>query len=141
MQKPKAEQLRLWALVGVLSVLAVIVLVQVLGGRSGSGGVAEDDRVVYAGNDLPELELDPRPEVDPAAAEFRRNPFIYGVRPTPTPRPVTPRPTRPLVRRTPPPTPTQASPRSAPMVLAASSSRSTVRSRFRRSPEGKRIRR
>jgi hypothetical protein len=106
MPKPKAEQLRLLVLVGVLAVFAVVVLFQVLGSRSGSGGAAEDDRIVYTGHDLPTLELTPRPELDSASAEFRRNPFIYGVRPTPTPRPVTPAPTRPLVRRTPPPTPT-----------------------------------
>jgi hypothetical protein len=106
MAKPKANQARLWVLAGVLSVLAVVVLVQVLGGRSGAGGAAEGDRIVYAGHDLPALELTPRPEIDRTGAEFRRNPFIYGVRPTPTPRPVTPSPTRTLVRRTPRPTPT-----------------------------------
>jgi hypothetical protein len=60
--------------------------------------------VTYAAHDLPDLET-PDVGVDgPELAEFGRNPFIYGVRPTPTPRPVTPVPTREIVRRTPPPT-------------------------------------
>jgi hypothetical protein len=53
------------------------------------------------------VPLEPlQPPGEAESAEFRRNPFIFGVPPTPTPRPVTPLPTRPPVQRTPPPTPT-----------------------------------
>jgi hypothetical protein len=104
MQKPKAEQLRLWALVVVAVIFVVVVLFRLLGSRGGAGGPAEGDRVAYAGHDLPALESSEQQQLAENSAEFQRNPFIYGVRPTPTPRPVTPAPTRPLVRRSPPPT-------------------------------------
>ncbi len=106
MAKPKAEQIRLWAAVTLMVILSVVVLVRLLGGRGGAGSAAEGDRIAYTGHDLPNLESSGRQELEPNSAEFRRNPFIYGVRPTSTPRPVTPAPTRPPVQRTPRPTPT-----------------------------------
>lgn len=105
MPKPKAEQVRLAVLVAVLVILAAVV-VRLLGSRGGVGSSADGDRIAYEGHDLPVLESSERQDLGDDSAEFRRNPFIYGVRPTSTPRPVTPVPTRPLVRRTPPPTPT-----------------------------------
>ena len=106
MPKPKAEQIRLALLVAGVVILAVVVLVRLLGGGGGVGSSVDDDRIAYAAHDLPVLESSERQDLELNSAEFRRNPFIFGVRPTSTPGPVTPAPTRPLVRRTPPPTPT-----------------------------------
>ncbi len=103
MPKPKAEHVRLAVLVVVMVILAVVSL-RLLGGRGGVGSSVDDDRIAYEGHDLPVLESSERQNLEHDSAEFRRNPFIYGVRPTSTPRPVTPVPTRELVRRTPPPT-------------------------------------
>lgn len=105
MPKPKAEQLRLWLAVLLLAALAAVVIVQLLRGRGAGGGGTSGDRIEYEAHNLPPLEsVEPRQGT--GTAQFSRNPFIYGVRPTPTPRPVTPAPTRPPVQRTPRPTPT-----------------------------------
>jgi hypothetical protein len=106
MDRPKAEQIRVIALAAVLAVLAVVVVVRVAGRGGSSGGDDAGDRVSYTGHGLPVLETADLDHGDPEQAEFDRNPFIYGVRPTSTPRPVTPAPTREIVRRTPRPTPT-----------------------------------
>jgi hypothetical protein len=106
MARSKAEQTRLVALITVLGVLIVVAAVRLIRLGGLAGGSTGGRRVVYETHDLPELEtaqLDREVSEDAAS---RRNPFTYGVRPTPTPRPVTPVPTRPPVRRTPPPTPT-----------------------------------
>lgn len=104
--KTKAEQARIWALVAVAVIFVAVVLFRLLGGGGVAGGAADGDRIAYSGHDLPTLAASERQPPGENSAEFRRNPFIYGVRPTSTPRPVTPAPTRPLVRRTPQPTPT-----------------------------------
>jgi hypothetical protein len=105
MQKPKAEQIRLWAAVALVSAMLVVVGVQLLRGRGSTSGGSGRDRITYELHNLPALES-LEPGSDAAVVQFQRNPFIYGVPPTPTPRPVTPVPTSPPVRRTPPPTPT-----------------------------------
>lgn len=105
MPKPKDDRTRVTLLVGLLVVMAVVVVAQLLRGRDGIGGGLSGTRISYEVHNLSPLEpLEPR--ADAAVAEFRRNPFIYGVPPTATPRPVTPLPTQPPVQRTPPPTPT-----------------------------------
>jgi hypothetical protein len=105
MPKLKDSRTRVALLVGLLVVLAVVVVAQLLRGRSSVSGGLSGERITYEVHNLSPLEpLQPRGEA--GSAEFRRNPFIFGVPPTPTPRPVTPLPTRPPVQRTPPPTPT-----------------------------------
>jgi hypothetical protein len=105
MPKPQADQVRLWAAIGLVIVLIVVVTVQVMRGRGGASGSKGGERISYDLHNLPPLEsLEPTTEA--VVVQFQRNPFLYGVRPTPTPRPVTPVPTQPPVRRTPPPTPT-----------------------------------
>ncbi len=106
MAKLKDNRVRLLALVSLVAILAVVVVIRLVGRSGASAGGQQGDRISYTGHDLPALEVSDFAEVDQEAAEFRRNPFIYGARPTATPRPRTPVPTRPLVRRTPPPTPT-----------------------------------
>jgi len=106
MDKPKAEQIRVIALVALLAVFAAVVVVMLAGSGGSSAGNTAGDRVSYAGHGLPVLETAEFEQTDQGQVEFKRNPFIYGVRPTRTPRPVTPVPTREIVRRTPPPTPT-----------------------------------
>lgn len=105
MPKPQDSRTRVTLLVGLLLVLAVAVVVQLLRGSGAVGAVSSGKRISYQVHDLSALEpLEPLAAA--AVAEFRRNPFIYGVPPTATPRPVTPLPTQPPVQRTPPPTPT-----------------------------------
>jgi len=105
MPKPKDNRTRVGLMVGLLVVLAVVVAVQLLRGRSSVVGGLSGKRITYEVHNLSPLEpLELR--ADASTAEFRRNPFIYGVPPTSTPRPVTPLPTQPPVQRTPPPTPT-----------------------------------
>jgi hypothetical protein len=106
MEKPKAEQLRLAALVAAVALLAAVVVFQFVGRGGSTEGGGAADRVSYDGHDLPELETSDFDGDEQEVAEFARNPFIYGVRPTATPRPVTPVPTQQIVRRTPPATPT-----------------------------------
>ena len=106
MAKLKADRARLLALVALLALLAVMVGVRLIGSGGKTGGGQEGDRISYTSHDLPTLEVSEIAATDEGAANFHRNPFIYGSRPTPTPRPRTPVPTRPLVRRTPPPTAT-----------------------------------
>lgn len=103
--KPKAEQIRLWAAIALVVVLIAVVIFQVMRGRGGASGGKGGERISYDLHNLPALES-PEPGGEAAVVKFERNPFVYGVRPTPTPRPVTPVPTRPPVRRTPAPTPT-----------------------------------
>ena len=100
----KAEQIRLWRWATWMVILLVVVLVRLLGGRGGAGMRPRATASAYTGHDLPNLESSGREELEPNSAEFRRTPSIYGVRPTSTPRPVTPAPTRPPVQRTPRPT-------------------------------------
>lgn len=105
MPKPQDNRTRVMLLVALLLVLVVAVVAQLLRGRGAVGAVSSGDRISYQVHRLSALEpLEPRAEV--AVAEFRRNPFLYGVPPTATPRPVTPLPTQPPVQRTPPPPPT-----------------------------------
>jgi len=105
MPKPQAEQVRLWAAIGLVIVLIVVVTMQVMRGRGGASSGKDGERISYDLHNLPQLEsLEPTSEG--VVVQFQRNPFLYGVRPTPTPRPVTPVPTQPPVRRTPQPTPT-----------------------------------
>ena len=105
MPKPKVNRTRVGLLAGLLVVLTIVVGVQLLRGGSSTAGGPSGKRITYEVHDLAPLEpLAPRSDV--STAEFRRNPFIYGVPPTATPRPVTPLPTQPPVQRTPQPTPT-----------------------------------
>ncbi|HOC41417.1 MAG TPA: hypothetical protein PKJ99_00260 [Thermoanaerobaculales bacterium] len=105
MPNPKDSRGRVALLVGLMVVLGAVVVVQLLRDRSAVSRGLSDKRITYEAHSLSPLEpLEPRG--DTGSAEFRRNPFIYGVPPTATPRPVTPLPTRPPVQRTPQPTPT-----------------------------------
>jgi hypothetical protein len=105
MPKPKDNRSRIAMLAGMLVVLGVVVVVQLLRGRAAVTGGPSGKRITYEVHNLAPLEpLAPRS--DGSTVEFRRNPFIYGVPPTATPRPVTPAPTNPPVQRTPQPTPT-----------------------------------
>ena len=105
MPKLKADQLRLWLAVALVAALLVVATVQLLRGRGGAGSGTSGDKITYETHNLPGLES-VEPRQGSGSAQFSRNPFIYGVRPTPTPRPVTPAPTQPPVRRTPRATPT-----------------------------------
>jgi hypothetical protein len=105
MPKPKAEQTRLAVAVALVIVLVAVVAVQLLRARGPKGGGRGGDRITYELHNLPVLES-LEPAADAGIVQFSRNPFLYGVPPTPTPRPVTPVPTSPPVRRTPPPTAT-----------------------------------
>lgn len=99
---PKAaEQRRLMALLAVLAVVAVVALVQLLGSGGLSGGDEGVESVNYQPHELPELAQIDTVRGTPDEAGTGRNPFLFGVRPTPTPAPTTPRPTLPP--RTPPP--------------------------------------
>ena len=106
MANPKADRIRLYALLALIAVLAVVLLVYLAGRGGGSAGGQSADRIAYESHDLPALESTDFDRIDLASVDFQRNPFIFGARPTPTPRPVTPSPTRPIVRRSPPATPT-----------------------------------
>ncbi len=106
MAKPKADRVRLLALFALIAVIAVFLLVKLAGRGGASAGGQAADRIAYESHDLPALESTDFGEIDPNAVDFQRNPFIFGARPTPTPRPITPSPTRPIVRRSPPATPT-----------------------------------
>ncbi len=89
------EQRRLMALLAVLAVVAVIGLYQLVGSGGLSGGDAGIESIKYEPHELPKLaEAD---TVRGTADELGtgRNPFLFGVRPTPTPAPTTPRPTLP----------------------------------------------
>lgn len=106
MAKPKADRIRLLAVLASIAVFAAVLLVQLVGRGGGSAGGQDGDRITYESHDLPVLESSNFEEIDEDAVDFQRNPFIFGARPTPTPGPVTPTPTRPIVRRSPPATPT-----------------------------------
>ncbi len=106
MAKTKADRTRLLALVAVVVVLGGIAVVNLVRRGGGSGGGQEGDRIAYTGHDLPVLENSGSNNADGQAVEFQRNPFLFGAPPTPTPHAVTPSPTRPIVRRSPPATPT-----------------------------------
>jgi hypothetical protein len=106
MARSKAEQRRLIALLSVLAVLIVFIGIRMIRFGGLSGGGAGRERITYEAHNLPKLETAELEEVDPDSFDSQRNPFTYGARPTPTPRPVTPAPTRPPVSRTPRPTAT-----------------------------------
>jgi hypothetical protein len=108
MANPKADRdrVRLYALIALIAVLGVVLVVNLAGRGGGSAGGQAADRIAYESHDLPALESTDFDQIDAASVDFQRNPFIFGARPTPTPRPVTPLPTRPIVRRSPPATPT-----------------------------------
>lgn len=102
-----ADQRRMMALLAVLAVVAVIALFQLLGTGGLSGGDSGVELLEFNPHQLPKLaEIDAvRGDADEVGTG--RNPFVFGVRPTATPRPTTPLPTRPpLQRPTPRPTPT-----------------------------------
>jgi hypothetical protein len=106
MARSEAEKKRLMALAAVVAVLVVVAGVRLIRFGGLAGGGTSRERIMYEAHGLPKLETG-RLEADLAEGrDSRRNPFTYGARPTPTPRPVTPLPTRPPVQRTPRPTPT-----------------------------------
>ena len=106
MAKTAAERKRLVVLLAILAVLVTVAGVRLvrIGGLAGGG--ASRTRITYEVHGLPKLETGQLGRDINEAADFRRNPFTFGTRPTPTPRPVTPAPTRPQVNRTPQATPT-----------------------------------
>jgi hypothetical protein len=105
MPKPQADRTRVALLAGLLVALCVVVVVQLLRSRGPVSVGPSGKQISYQVHNLSPLEP-LQPTTGAAAAEFRRNPFLYSAPPTPTPRPVTPLPTQPPVQRTPPPTPT-----------------------------------
>ncbi len=102
-----ADQRRLMVLLAVLAVVAVVAVYQLVGGGGLAGVDERVEALDYEPHDLPRLaEVGAaRDTIDEAGTG--RNPFVFGVRPTATPRPTTPLPTRPALERpTPRPTPT-----------------------------------
>lgn len=100
------EQLRLVVLLAVLVVVGGIAVGRLI--RQGGLAVVAGGRAgaQYEAHELPRLAEFATPEDTGAAALTSRNPFTFGVPPTPTPN-LTPPPTRPpLPTREPRPTPT-----------------------------------
>jgi hypothetical protein len=93
----------LFAILAALAVVAGVRLIRI-GGLAGGG--ASRTRIMYEVHNLSKLETGQLGRDVSETVDFRRNPFTYGARPTPTPKPVTPIPTRPSVERTPQATPT-----------------------------------
>lgn len=95
-QAPKAaEQRRLMVLLAVLAVVVVIGGYQLIGSGGLSGGDAGIEAINYEPHDLPKLAEADAVRGSSDELGTGRNPFLFGVRPTPTPAPTTPRPTRP----------------------------------------------
>lgn len=94
-------------LLTILIVFVVVVLVYQLrsgGGLGGRGG--EDERLDFEPRTVPSLAMEALTPVPGSADASRRNPFVFGPPPTPTPN-LTPRPTLPPRPTTAPrPTPT-----------------------------------
>jgi len=101
------DQRRLMMLLAVLAVVAVVAVFQLVGEGRLAGGDERIEALDYEPHNLPRLaEIDAVRGV-PDEQGTGRNPFVFGVRPTATPQPTTPLPTRPpLERPTPRPTPT-----------------------------------
>jgi hypothetical protein len=99
------DRRRLLVLVAVLAVVLAVAAVRFVGRGSLTGGPAAADRLDYQPHDLPPLVSLETGDATDAAGGSSRNPFAFGQRPTPTPMPVTPRPTLPP-RPTPTPQPT-----------------------------------
>jgi len=101
-----ANRIRTLLLLGVLAVLAVWFLTHRGGAKGGGGGSASGDTLAYQGRAIPVLEtarMTPPPE---STAGIGRNPFGYGVPPTPTRAPTLPPPSpRPTLPPRPTPTP------------------------------------
>ena len=106
MATSQAERTRLTVLVGILVVVAAVAAVRLVGRGGIGGGGSSGGPFTYEPNHLPEL-IAVVEHADDRTAGSGRNPFAFGVPPTPTPRPVTPQPTAPpLPTRPPPPTAT-----------------------------------
>lgn len=94
-------------LLAVLVAVAVVLLVyQLRSGGGLGGGRGRDERVDFKARSVPVLAMEALTPVPGSTEASRRNPFIFGPRPTPTPN-LTPPPTLPpRPTRGPRPTPT-----------------------------------
>jgi hypothetical protein len=100
----QAERRRLALLVTLLVLVAAVAAVRLTGrgglvGGSGGGG---ETAFTYEPHDLPALLSTSGDADEDRSAGSGRNPFAFGVPPTPTPHPVTPRPTAPPLPTRPP---------------------------------------
>jgi hypothetical protein len=96
---------RLYVLVALLVLLGVVVVYRMIGRSGLVGGLSSDKEITYARRSLPTL-IAPEFSTSEGVRESSRNPFTFGVPPTPTPN-LTPPPTRPpMPTRPPTPTPT-----------------------------------